>query len=89
MPEVVKKFILGKDKIPDWFNEMCSKGRCKLVYDEGDLVGVDLFTPTGTKLAKLNDVIMLGKSGMFFLTGEQAKNYGVQKSVKEENNRVQ
>lgn len=86
MPEIVKKFILGKDAIPEWFNELCSSGKCRVIYDEDELIGVNLYTPSGVKKVKLGDVIVLSKSGVFSLTQAQAKIYGVQNNVKKENN---
>ena len=86
MPEVVKNFVLGKDAIPDWFNELCNSGKCRMEYDEDELIGVNLYTPSGIKKVKLGDVIVLSKSGVFSLTQTQARVYGVQSNVKKENN---
>lgn len=85
MPEVVKKFVLGKEAIPEWFNELCNSGRCRVIYDEDEMVGVNLYTPSGIKKVKLGDIIVLSKSGVFSLTQLQARTYGVQGNVKKEN----
>lgn len=86
MSEVVKTFVLGEEKIPDWFAELCNTGRAKLILDEGELVGAMIYGTSGVKNVKLGQIIMLGKTGAFCLTKDQAKRFGVIGHVKKENN---
>lgn len=80
-----KSFVLGKEKVPGWFEEETSAGRAKVNYDDGELIDVTVYTPTGTKVAKLGDTIMLLKSGLSVITASEAKKYGVSTGkVKEE-----
>lgn len=73
----VKKFIVGSEKIPEWLNEQCSKGRAKINYDEGKVVSIIVFSPTKTFTALKGDVIVLYKSGLSVITSDKAVKYGV------------
>ena len=82
----VQTFILGKEKIPSWFDEEASKGRARINYDdEGKIVNATLLSGSKTYTANVGDSIMNTKSGMVALSKEKAKQYGVQKKdTKEE-----
>lgn len=75
-----KQFTLGKDKFPTWFEDECSKGKARVVYDdEGDLVNVTVYSATKNYVAVEGDTIMLLKSGLAVIPKEQAVKYKVQK----------
>lgn len=74
----IKKFIVGSEKFPVWFNEEAAKGRLKLNYDEeGILQTITVYSPLKTTLAKKGDVIMLLKSGLQVISSKDAVKYGV------------
>ena len=51
----IKSFIIGKEKIPTWFNDEVSKCRAKINYDEdGDLTNVIIYSPTKQFLQSLS-----------------------------------
>lgn len=78
----VKEFVLGKGKMPDWFNEKCAQGRARVEYDdEHNLIGVTVHMPTKTVFAEVGDSIMLVKSGLQVIPKEKAKKYNVQKDT--------
>ena len=72
----IKSFIIGKEKIPTWFNDEVSKCRAKINYDEdGGLTNVIIYSPTKQLFANEGDTIMLLKSGLTVIKKEQAKKY--------------
>lgn len=73
-----KTFVLGRDAIPEWFNESARQGRAKLVYDpddQTDLIGAVIFAPTRTVNANLGDVIMKSRSGLMVVPKDKAAKY--------------
>ena len=76
-----KKFVLGTDKVPDWFIGESSSGRAKINYDEetGKIVNATIFSPTGTIVAKPGDVIIKTRTGVGIVNNDKAKKYGVTK----------
>lgn len=74
----VKTFVLGKDAIPEWFNESARHGRAKLVYDpddQTDLVGAVIFAPTKTVNANIGDMIMKSRTGLMVVPKDKAAKY--------------
>lgn len=83
----IKDFVLGKGKIPNWFNEQCEKGRAKINYDdESNIINATIHTPTKSIKAKIGDSIMLAKSGLQVVPKEKAIKYRIQKSEKVKEN---
>lgn len=81
------KFVLGKDKMPVWFNDETAKGRAKVnMDDDRKIVSVTIYTPTRTLTALPGDVIMKLKSGMSVIPKEKAVKYGVVNENKKESN---
>lgn len=81
------KFVLGKDKMPVWFNDETARGRAKVNLDEDrNIVSVTIYTPTRTLTALPGDVIMKLKSGMSVIPKEKAVKYGVVNENKKESN---
>lgn len=81
------KFVLGKDKMPVWFNDETARGRAKVNLDEDrNIVSVTIYTPTRTLTALSGDVIMKLKSGMSVIPREKAVKYGVVNESKKESN---
>lgn len=79
-----KDFILGKGKMPDWFNEKCLEGKARVDYDdEGNILGATVHTPTKTVKAKIGDSIMLIKAGLQVIPKNYVKKYDIQKGKKE------
>lgn len=72
-----KTFILGKDEVPQWFNDSAKQGRAKLVYDEDqvNLVGATIYTLTKVVSARIGDVIMLSRNGLMVIPKEKAAKY--------------
>lgn len=79
----IKQYIVGGKQIPDWVKEQSDKGRIKLIYNDGDVVGGTIFTVTGTKNVGIGDVIILTESGIGILPAKE-KPY-----VKKEKSRYQ
>ena len=83
----IKDFVLGKGRIPTWFNEQCEKGRAKINYDEdGGIINATIHTPTKSIKAKVGDSIMLAKSGLQVVPKEKAIKYRIQRSEKVKEN---
>ena len=81
------KFVLGKDKMPVWFNDETARGRAKVnLDDDRKVVSVTIYAPTRTLTAFPGDVIMKLKSGMSVVPKEKAVKYGVVKENKKESN---
>lgn len=81
------KFVLGKDKMPVWFNDETARGRAKVNLDEDrNIVSVTIYTPTRTLTALPGDIIMKLKSGMSVIPKEKAVKYGVVNEGKKESN---
>lgn len=81
------KFVLGKDKMPVWFNDETARGRAKVNLDEDrNIVSVTIYTPTRTLTALPGDVIMKLKSGMSVIPNDKAVKYGVVNENKKESN---
>lgn len=81
------KFVLGKDKMPVWFNDETARGRAKVNLDEDrKVVSVTIYTPTKTLTALPGDIIMKLKSGMSVIPKEKAVKYGVVNEGKKESN---
>lgn len=81
------KFVLGKDKMPVWFNDETVRGRAKVNLDEDrNVVSVTIYTPTRTLTALPGDVIMKLKSGMSVIPKDKAVKYGVVNENKKESN---
>lgn len=81
------KFVLGKDKMPVWFNDETARGRAKVNLDEDrNIVSVTIYTPTRTLTALPGDVIMKLKSGMSVIPKDKAVKYGVVNENKKESN---
>lgn len=83
----VKSFVLGKDKVPTWFNDEMAKGRAKANYTDDELTSVSVFVPTKTLIANIGDTIMMLKSGLTVIPAEKAKKFGMQ--PKEQKNEKQ
>nr|DAH85019.1 MAG TPA: hypothetical protein [Bacteriophage sp.] len=66
MAGVTRRFVFGREKIPDWFDAQISKGRAKIEYDldTREIVGATLFTPTKTVNVVVGDTIAISRSGM-------------------------
>lgn len=83
----IKEFILGKGKVPNWFNEKCTQGKAKVDYDDdGEMVGATIHTPIKTIKAKIGDSIILAKSGLQVVPKEKAIKYRIQRSEKVKEN---
>lgn len=81
------KFVLGKDKMPVWFNDETARGRAKVnMDDDRNVVSVTIYTPTKTLTALPGDVIMKLKSGMSVVPKEKAVKYGVVNENKKDSN---
>lgn len=81
------KFVLGKDKMPVWFNDETAMGRAKVnLDDDRKVVSVTIYTPTKTLTALPGDIIMKLKSGMSVIPKEKAVKYGVVNEGKKESN---
>lgn len=81
-----KQFILGVDKIPDWFNEQSRKGRVKVTKDEvtDTIESVTILGPTKNYKAYHGDTIVMLKSGMTVIPKDVTKKYGEKPIKKEE-----
>lgn len=77
----VKKIIVGVDKIPTWFNEECSKGRAKIVTENGKLLNIIVHNVSRTVTANIGDVIILYNSGLSVIPADKAVKYYVKKDV--------
>lgn len=78
----LEMFSVGKEKIPNWFNEEARKGRCKINKgDDDELINIVIYGPTGANVANIGDSIMKTKSGMLVIPEEKAKKYNVQKNI--------
>ena len=78
--EEVKVFILGKNRVPDWFMKACEKGRAKLVMDQsGKAKEAVIHMVSRTVTAYAGDTIMLLESGIIAVPKEKAKKYKVQR----------
>lgn len=76
-------FVVGKEKIPQWFNDQASIGRAKVNKDEdGELLNIIIYGPTGNKIAKIGDSVMNTRSGLVVIPEEKAKKYNVQETRK-------
>ena len=66
MAGVTRRFVFGREKVPDWFDAQINKGRAKIKYDPDtqEVVGATLFTPTKTINVVVGDTIMISRSGM-------------------------
>ena len=66
MAGVTRRFIFGREKVPEWFNEQVNKGRAKVEYDPDtqEVVGATIFAPTKTFHASVGDAIVISRSGM-------------------------
>lgn len=66
MAGVTRRFVFGREKVPEWFNEQINKGRAKIEYDPDtqEVVGATLFTPTRTINVVVGDTIVISRSGM-------------------------
>lgn len=74
----VKSFVLGKDTVPEWFNESAKQGRSKLVYDpdgQPELLGAVIYMPTKTVNVQPGDVIIKTRSGIMAVPKEKAAKY--------------
>lgn len=74
----VKSFVLGRDAVPEWFNESARQGRAKLVYDpdeQTELIGAVIFAPTKTINVKLGDTIMKSRTGLMVVPKDKAAKY--------------
>lgn len=60
----MKRFRLGVDVIPTWFNEQAQKGRAKLNYEDEELVDATVYMATKTIQARIGDTIVLTKAGL-------------------------
>lgn len=81
------KFVLGKDKMPVWFNDETARGRAKVnMDDDRNVVSVTIYTPTRTLTALPGDVIMKLKSGMSVIPNDKAVKYGVINESKKDSN---
>ena len=70
-----KRFILGKDKSPEWFSNECSKGRAKMVYDDdGELNKVVVYSSPNNYEALPGDTIILLKSGLAVIVNDKKSN---------------
>ena len=78
-----KMFVFEQKKAPIWFEELCLKGKAKINRDEdGNILSATLFSPSGSKIAKIGDTIVYSNSGLAVIPNDKAKKYGVQKSDK-------
>lgn len=67
----IKEWVYDNEKIPDWINEEASRGLVKIDKEDGDIIQIKLFTPTGTEIVNKGDAILLLKSGLVKLTKDQ------------------
>lgn len=70
-----KKFVLKDKNTPQWFKDQVAKGRAKANYEDGELLNVTIYTPTGMSVAKPGDMIVLLKSGMAVVPQAVVKEY--------------
>lgn len=73
--DYMEQFIVGVNKIPNWFKEACESGRAKINYDEesGKLKEVILFNASGTEKCHSGDKIIKMRSGLSCIKREEQK----------------
>lgn len=66
MAGITRRFVFGREKVPDWFDVQINKGRAKIEYDPDtqEVIGATLFTPTKTINVAVGDTIVISRSGM-------------------------
>lgn len=63
--EKSNSFIIGKDKIPSWFDEQCKKGKARIFYDDEENIKLIKIISPGTEYElNVGDKIILNKHGM-------------------------
>lgn len=74
----VQKYIVTGNNYPEWLNNGARLGLVKTIMNEdGKFSYIIIETPTGRKIANVNDVIVKTRSGYSVLSGEQANKYRV------------
>lgn len=70
-----RRFVLGKEPFPQWFNEQAAKGRVRIQtdLDTGEIVGAILYTATRTIHANVGDTILLSRAGLSIVTAEESE----------------
>lgn len=65
MAHSARFFVLGKDKVPDWFDDCAKRGRAVLRYDEDAvLIGATLHTTSGPLKVEIGDKIIFTRAGL-------------------------
>ena len=68
------KFIVG-ERTPQWFDSQVSMGRARVNYDGKNISNIVIYTPTGTSVAFVGDVIAMTQSGMVVIPAKKAVQY--------------
>jgi len=78
--EEVKSFVLGRNRIPAWFDDACAKGRAKLTLgQDGKAKEAVVHMVSRTVTAYAGDTVMLLESGLAVIPKEKARKYKVQR----------
>lgn len=75
MDRVLGRYSVTGKGFPDWLKQMMASGRAKVKTDDGMFECIMLFTPSGTLIAHVGDVIVKTSSSVFVMPKEQASKY--------------